>query len=184
MKTKKTHIKGLLVVENNSFLDNRGEFMEIWNQKKFKEKSLTENPSQDNISISKKDVLRGLHFQNQPYGQTKYVRVIKGSILDVVVDVRKQSKTFGKHFSIKLSDANNYGLWIPNGFAHGFLSLEKDTIVVYKCYGLYKPKYEHTIRWNDQEIDINWGVKHPIISEKDKIGISLETYKKDSTINA
>ncbi|MAQ69808.1 MAG: dTDP-4-dehydrorhamnose 3,5-epimerase [Flavobacteriales bacterium] len=183
MKKIKTSIKGLFIIENKSFLDIRGEFMELWNQYEFEKEGLKKDPTQDNISISKKNVIRGLHFQNKPYGQIKYVRVIQGSILDVAVDIRKQSDTFGQHLAIELSKSNNYGLWIPNGFAHGFLSLEENTIVAYKCYGKYEPQHEHTIHWDDKKINIKWNVKNPIISEKDKKGISLETYEKSNRIN-
>ena len=102
----------------------------------------------------------------------------------MAVDIRKTSKTFGKHLAIELSSTNNDGLWIPSGFAHGFLSLTEDTIVAYKCYGLYQPEQEYTICWDDKDININWGINTPIISEKDKNGISLETYKKSEKINA
>ena len=183
MKKTKTSIDGLFIIENTSFLDQRGEFMELWNQDEFESENLNTNATQDNISISKKNVIRGLHFQNQPYGQIKYVRVIQGSILDVAVDIRKTSDTFGQHFAIELSKTNNYGLWIPSGFAHGFLSLEENTIVAYKCYGKYQPKHEHTICWDDKTININWNIKDPIISKKDKKGMSLEAYKTAKNIN-
>jgi dTDP-4-dehydrorhamnose 3,5-epimerase len=183
MKKKGTFIKGLFIIENTSFLDKRGEFMELWNQHEFELEKLQTNPTQDNISISKKNVIRGLHFQNKPHEQIKYVRVIQGSILDVAVDIRKTSDTFGQHLAIELSKSNNYGLWIPAGFAHGFLSLEENTIVVYKCYGKYQPKHEHTICWDDKTININWNVKNPIISKKDEQGISLDIYKKSKSIN-
>ena len=183
MKKTGTSIKGLFIIENTSFLDKRGEFMELWNQYDFETEELKKNPTQDNVSISKKHVIRGLHFQNKPYGQIKYVRVLQGSILDVAVDIRKTSNTFGQHLAIELSKSNNYGLWIPDGFAHGFLSLQENTIVAYKCYGKYEPQHEHTIHWNDKTININWKIKNPIISEKDEKGISFETYKKSKTIN-
>tara|TARA_B100001250_G_C19745424_1_gene765078 strand:+ start:529 stop:1080 length:552 start_codon:yes stop_codon:yes gene_type:complete len=182
MEKIKTKINGVFIIKNNLFIDKRGEFMETWNTETFKENNLKINFSQDNISISKKNTLRGLHFQNQPYGQTKYVRVIKGKALDVVVDIRKESKTFGKHISIELSN-NRDGLWIPPGMAHGFLSLEENTIFTYKCSGQYQPKYEHTIKWNDPDINIQWGTDQPIVSEKDQNGISLKSYLESNQIN-
>ena len=176
MKKIKTNIEGLFVVKNTHHIDNRGSFSESWNQDQFNKTKLIANFSQDNVSISKKNVIRGLHFQRSPHEQIKYVRVIKGRILDVAVDIRKNSKTFSNYFSIELSDQNNLGLWIPVGFAHGFLSLEENTIVSYKCSGQYNPKYETTINWNDPKIGIDWGVKTPIISNKDNNGISIEEY--------
>ena len=145
MKKQQTHIDGLYVIEYNSIKDNRGEFMEFWNNQKLLKENLNITFSQDNISKSKKNVLRGLHFQNQPYGQLKYVSVLKGRVLDIAVDIRKESKTYGKHFAIELSDQNNFGLLIPSGFAHGFVTLEAENIFIYKCTGAYNPKQEHTI---------------------------------------
>lgn len=184
MKKKETNIEGLFIVENNFLHDERGGFMEIWHKDKFKKFELLANFTQDNLSISKKNTLRGLHFQNQPHGQTKYVNVLRGKVLDVVVDIRKYSQTFGKYFSIELSDKNKYGLWIPSGLAHGFLSLQENTIFHYKCAGKYNPKHEHTIQWNDKDIDIDWGTNQPIISKKDSNGISLKEYKNNQNINA
>ena len=178
MKKKQTNIEGLFIIENIKHLDQRGSFMESWNKKGFTKEDLNADFSQDNISISKKNVIRGLHFQKEPHEQIKYIKVIRGRILDIAVDIRKKSKTFGQYFSIELSDSNNLGLWIPCGFAHGFLSLENNTIVSYKCTGEYKPNYETTINWNDSDIGIEWGVKNPIISKKDTNGISIQEYKK------
>ena len=184
MKKIKTNIDGLFVIENNFLSDKRGSFFKLWNRKDFKKEKLNIDFSQDNMSVSKKNVIRGLHFQNAPFGQTKYVNVLNGKVLDVAVDIRKQSTTFGQHFTIELSNTNHYALLIPAGFAHGFLSLEENTIFSYKCYGDYNPKYEHTIKWNDPDIKIDWGIKNPIISEKDKNGISFQEYLKSTKINA
>jgi len=177
MKKTTTHIEGLYVIENKVQKDIRGQFMEFWNDNKFQKENLNINFSQDNISTSKKNVLRGLHFQYQPYGQIKYVSVLKGAVLDVAVDLRQDSKTYGQHFQIKLSEENNYGLLIPSGFAHGFLALEKENIFAYKCKGKYYQKYEETINWNDPELDINWGIKKPILSKKDSNGKSFQEYR-------
>ena len=108
------------------------------------------------------------------------MRVLRGKVLDVAVDIRKKSKTFGQHFAIELSEENHNALWIPSGFAHGFLSLENENIFSYKCTGNYNPKHEHTIKWNDPNIGIEWGVKKPIISKKDQEGMSLEKYKESN----
>ena len=183
MKKTSTHIDGLYVIKNTCFKDVRGQFMELWNNDNFQKENLKSEFSQDNISISKKHVLRGLHFQNEPYGQTKYVSVIKGKVLDVAVDIRKDSKTFGEHLAIELSNKNKYSLWIPAGFAHGFLALEEENIFIYKCSGNYSPQQEHTIKWNDAELKIQWGIDNPIVSEKDNKGISFEEYKKSNLIN-
>ena len=177
MKKIKTHIDGLFVIKNKYLTDIRGGFLESWNNIDFKKENLIANFSQDNISISKKNVIRGLHFQSKPYGQIKYVRVLKGKVLDVVVDIRENSKTFGEYFKIELSEKNHHGLWIPAGFAHGFLSLEEESVFAYKCAGNYNPKYEHTIKWNDPDIGIKWNTKNPIISKKDQEGMSFNKYK-------
>ena len=183
MKKTKTNIDGLFVIKNDVFNDKRGSFMENWNASTCKKNNLDIQFNQDNISVSNKNVIRGLHFQNHPHEQTKYVRVIKGKVLDVVVDIRKHSKTFGEYFSIELS-SYNYGLWIPAGMAHGFLALENNTIFSYKCSGQYQPKHAHTIKWDDKDINIQWGVEKPILSDKDKNGISLKEYLKSGQINA
>ena len=183
MKKIQTKIDGLFVIKNDFFNDKRGSFMESWNIQTCKHNNLNTEFTQDNISISKQNVIRGLHFQNQPYGQIKYVRVIKGKALDVVVDIRRKSKTFGEYFSIELSSQND-GLWIPAGMAHGFLSLEENTIFSYKCSGQYKPKHSHTIKWDDEDLNIQWGITNPIISDKDNNGMSLKQYLKSDQINA
>ena len=183
MKKIETHINGLFIIENIIFNDERGMFVESWNKNKFEKENLESFFLQDNMSISKKNVIRGLHFQNEPYSQTKLVSVVKGKVLDIVVDIRKKSKTFGEYLAIELSDSNHRMLWIPTGFAHGFLTLEENTIFTYKCSRLYQEKHEYTIKWNDKEIGIKWGIKTPIISEKDKLGISLKQYKESNNLN-
>lgn len=171
-----TPIEGLLLFEPKVFLDDRGYFFESWNESSFKKQGLQLNFVQDNQSRSKRNVLRGLHFQNPPYAQGKLVRVIKGSVLDVVVDIRKESPTYGQSFSIKLSDYNKRIFWIPPGFAHGFLSLQDDTIFCYKCTEKYNKGAEETLLWNDPILDINWGVNNPIVSEKDLKGVSFTDF--------
>lgn len=180
MEISKTSIEGLIIFEPRIFKDERGEFFESFNQRLFDE--VTEGKYQfvqDNQSLSKKDVLRGLHFQKPPFAQGKLVRVIKGAVLDVAVDIRKESKTYGKYFSIVLSAENNKQFFIPPGFAHGFLSLEKDTIFSYKCTNYYAPAAEVTIQWNDESLNINWGAKKCIVSEKDNIGLNFSKFTSD-----
>ena len=166
---EKKEIEGIAIIETDVFHDERGYFMEFFNEKKFKQNNF-ENLSfkQDNISYSKKNVLRGMHFQLPPFEQGKLVQVIKGKVLDVVIDLRKGSKTFGEHLRIELSENNKRKLWIPPGFAHGFLSLEDDTILSYKCTNFYSKDHEMDLLWNDENLNIEWGIENPIISEKDK----------------
>ena len=183
MEKIKTEINGLYVIQNKSHKDNRGLFQEMWNQIKMKDQKLIADFSQDNISTSKQNVLRGLHFQNYPHDQLKFIQVIKGKILDVAVDIRRKSSTFGKYFSIELSSINQKGLWIPKGFAHGFAALEENTIVLYKCSGAYNPSEEYTIKWNDENLNINWGISNPIISKKDQMGMSLRDYIINKKLN-
>ena len=122
---------------------------------------------QDNLSKSDKNVLRGLHFQAPPYAQGKLVQVIRGSVLDVAVDIRKDSPTYGQHHSVVLSEENKTQFYVPEGFAHGFVTLEDNTIFSYKCTNLYHPNTEGAIIWNDKDLEIDWQVENPIISEKD-----------------
>lgn len=169
MKITKTPIEGLLIIEPTVFGDERGYFYESFNKEKFKELTGEElDFVQDNQSLSGKDIVRGLHFQNPPYGQGKLVRVLQGAVIDVVVDIRKQSPTYGKHFAIKLTEENKKIFWIPKGFAHGFSSLKDNTIFLYKCTDYYNKESEDSIYWNDADLNINWEVENPIISEKDQ----------------
>ena len=132
---------------------------------------------QDNQSLSQKGVLRGLHFQNPPFAQGKLVRVIKGSVLDVAVDIRKDSPTYGKHFTVELSEENKTIFWIPTGFAHGFVTLEDDTIFMYKCTGVYNKASEGALIWNDADIAIDWGVEYPLVSDKDLVAGSFKNFE-------
>ena len=162
-------IEGIIIFETEVFRDERGYFMEFYNENKFNH-SVFGNFSfkQDNISCSKKNVLRGLHFQAPPFEQGKLIQVLKGKVIDVVVDLRIGSKTFGKHMKIELSSDNCKQLWIPPGFAHGFLTLEDDTLFSYKCTNHYSKNHEMDLLWNDVNLNIEWGIENPIISEKDK----------------
>lgn len=167
MKIIKSDIKGLLIMEPVVYHDNRGYFLEIYNSKQLSSLGFHEQFVQDNESCSAKDVLRALHFQNPPLAQGKLVRVVKGSVLDVAVDIRKGSPWYGKHRKVLLSDQNKKMFWIPPGFAHGFISLEDDTIVNYKCTNPYSKELESSILWNDPELNIDWGTYNPIVSERD-----------------
>lgn len=167
MNITKTDIQGLIIIEPQIFKDSRGAFFESWNAKKFKQLGISEDFVQDNQSVSSKGVLRGLHFQNPPYAQAKLVRVIKGSVLDVAVDLRKNSPTYGMHVSVILSEQNNKSFFIPKGFAHGFLSLEDNTVFNYKCSDYYNKESEGSLLWNDEDLKIDWQIDNPLISEKD-----------------
>ena len=166
MKVEKTKIKGLLIITPEVFEDSRGYLFENYSIIEYEKIGL---PSfvQDNLSLSKKRVLRGLHYQLPPFSQGKLIRVIKGRILDVAVDLRPNSDSFGKYVSIELSDENKKQFWIPPGFAHGFLTLSENAYVYYKCSAYYNKKSERGIIWNDPTIKIKWGVKKPILSEND-----------------
>jgi dTDP-4-dehydrorhamnose 3,5-epimerase len=170
MKIIETPLKGLYVIEPKVFKDERGYFYESYNQKIFQNAGITDIFVQDNQSLSQKNVVRGLHFQSPPFAQAKLVRVIKGAVLDVVVDIRKNSPTYGKHYAIELTEENFLMLYIPIGFAHGFATLEDNTIFAYKCSNFYNKESEDTILWNDPDLNINWNFKNPILSEKDKNG--------------
>ncbi len=171
MDIVKTGIDGLLVVEPKVFGDARGYFMEVFSEREFR--SLTGQDVhfvQDNESMSAKGVLRGLHFQMRPHAQSKLVRVVRGSVQDVAVDLRAGSPTFGKYFSVVLSGENKRMFYIPDGFAHGFLTLEDGTVFQYKCGAFYEPSSEASVRWDDPEIGIDWmmsGCSY-ILSDKDR----------------
>ncbi|MFL2573142.1 MAG: dTDP-4-dehydrorhamnose 3,5-epimerase [Flavobacteriales bacterium] len=167
MNITKTDIEGLIIIEPQIFKDSRGAFFESWNAKKFKQLGINEDFVQDNQSVSFNGVLRGLHFQNPPYAQAKLVRVLKGSVLDVAVDLRKNSTTYGMHVSVILSEENNKSFFIPKGFAHGFLSLEDNTVFSYKCSGYYNKESEGSLLWNDEDLKIDWQIDNPLVSEKD-----------------
>ena len=169
-------IEGLLLFNPKVFKDERGEFFETYNYEKYALQLPNVNFVQDNLSKSHKNVLRGLHFQLPPFEQGKLVQVIKGRALDVAVDIRKNSKTYGHYFSVELSEINKIQFWIPPGFAHGFLSLEDDTLFAYKCTNNYSPGHEKTILWNDPQLTINWGEIQPIVSLKDLQGVPFNSF--------
>ena len=181
MEIEKVKIEGLLIVRPAVFEDDRGYFFEAFNAEKFKQAGLQTKFVQDNLSKSSKDVLRGLHFQNPPHGQGKLVSVVRGAVLDVAVDIRKNSPTYGQHYSIILSEKNKTQFYIPPGFAHGFKTLEDNTIFSYKCTEGYNKDAEGSIKCNYEQLGIDWDVKNPIISEKDQIAPSFEELNSQFT---
>jgi dTDP-4-dehydrorhamnose 3,5-epimerase len=180
MKITKTDIIDLLVIEPNVFGDHRGWFIETYNHKAFKENGIEIEFIQDNHSYSKqKGVLRGLHFQNEPYAQTKLVRCTRGKIWDVAVDLRKSSTTYLKWFGLELTPQNHKMLLVPRGFAHGFITLEENSEVQYKVDNFYNLETDRSIKYNDFDINITWPLDNRILSEKDLKAPSL----KDSDVN-
>ncbi len=173
MKKIQTKFKDLFVVKTKVYKDKRG-----WLKEEFKKNILKKNLVFTLVSSSKKNVLRGLHMQNRK-PQDKFLSVLKGSVLDVAVDLRKNSKTFGKHFKIILSEKNGKNLFIPRGFAHGILGLEKQNILHYACSNYRDKNSEISIKWNDPELNIKWGIRKPIISRKDRIASSFKDFRKN-----
>jgi dTDP-4-dehydrorhamnose 3,5-epimerase len=176
MQIEKNHIEGLLVIMPDVFEDPRGYFFESYNAEKFRQHGIDVTFLQDNESKSGKGVLRGLHFQVPPYAQGKLVRVVKGSVMDVAVDLRKSSPTYGQWSSVILSEQNKWMYWIPPGFAHGFVTLEENTIFFYKCTQVYAKDSEMGIAWDDADLKIDWGVSDPVVSEKDKNGVKFRDF--------
>ena len=176
MEVIKTKIEGLLIINPKVFGDVRGYFFESYNDSVFKEHGIDVEFIQDNQSLSNSGVLRGLHFQTPPYDQGKLVRVITGAVLDVAVDIRKKSPTYGEHIAIELSEDNKTMFYIPPGFAHGFLTLKDSTIFSYKCTNLYNKASEGTVLWNDSDLNINWNISNPVLSEKDLVGTIFKDF--------
>jgi dTDP-4-dehydrorhamnose 3,5-epimerase len=167
MKLIAEEIPGVKLIEPNVFIDDRGYFFESFNAQKLSEIGINETFVQDNQSLSHRGVLRGLHFQHPPMAQGKLVRVIQGSVLDVVLDIRKDSPYYGKHYAVELNATNKWMLYVPIGFAHGFCTLEDHTIFSYKCTNYYSKELESGILWNDSSLGIHWNVESPILSVKD-----------------
>lgn len=177
MKVEKTPLKDCYIIHNNVFRDSRGYFFESFNKQRFLEQTgLDIDFVQDNQSMSQFGVLRGLHFQTGDHAQAKLVRVLQGKVLDVAIDIRKHSPTFGKNFTVELSDSSDTQLFIPRGFAHGFLVLSETATFFYKCDNLYNKESEGGIAYNDPELNIDWKIDPSsiILSEKDKINPSLK----------
>ena len=172
MKKVNTKFKDLFIVNTKVFKDNRG-----WLKEEFKKKFIKKNLVFTLVSNSKKNVLRGLHMQTKK-PQDKFLSVLKGKVLDIAVDLRKNTKTYGKHFKIILSEKNGKHLFVPKGFAHGILGLDKENILHYACSNYRDPKSEVSIKWDDVDLKINWGVKKPIISKKDKLALTFKYFKR------
>ena len=179
MEVIKTEIDGLLVIKPNVFGDERGYFFESYNEESYRNAGIDLSFVQDNISKSKKGTIRGLHYQIGNKAQGKLCKVIYGKVLDVAVDIRFGSPTFGKYFSSELSEENHTQLWIPPGFAHGFSVLSEEAIFSYKCTALYSKEHERSIIFNDSSLNINWKVDSPIVSEKDLKAPLLKDIQKD-----
>ena len=180
MEVIKTAIDGVLIIEPRFFEDSRGYFFESFNEKEFKEKVADVDFVQDNQSLSADNVIRGLHFQKPPYAQAKLVRVVRGAVMDVVVDIRRNSPTYGKYFQVYLSETNLKQFFVPRGFAHGFVAVKPDTVFQYKCDNFYNKESEGCILYDDPTIAIpweNWVHKTcQIVSEKDKLGVSFKDF--------
>lgn len=176
MEVIKTHIDGVVIIEPRIFRDDRGYFFESFSQKEFEEKVLKTTFVQDNESKSSYGVLRGLHFQTSPHAQSKLVRVIQGAVLDVAVDIRIGSPTYGQHVAVELSEENHRQFFVPRGFAHGFSVLTAEVIFQYKCDNFYAPKHEGALAWDDKELGIDWRIpaQEVILSEKDRHHPSLK----------
>ena len=184
MQVIDTILEGVKIIIPKVFLDDRGYFFESFNDKEFREKVCNTTFVQDNQSKSCKGALRGLHWQAPPFAQSKLVRVTKGAVIDVAVDVRVGSPTFGKHVSVKLSDENNFQLFIPRGFAHGFIALTDDVIFQYKCDNLYNKESERAVRWDS----INWNLEEYnietlLLSDKDKVHKLLSEMNENELFN-
>lgn len=175
MNIIKTDIEGVVILEPRVFSDDRGYFMESFSQKFFETEVCKTVFVQDNESKSSYGVLRGLHFQKPPYAQSKLVRVVKGKVLDVAVDIRKGSPTFGKHVAVELTEENKRQFFVPRGFAHGFVVLSEEVIFQYKCDNFYAPQHEGAIAWNDPALNIDWLISEDdiLLSDKDKKHPSL-----------
>lgn len=183
MNVIKTNIDGLLIIEPQIFGDERGFFVETYNAPRYMEAGIPAEFVQDNLSASMKGVIRGLHFQKPPYAQGKLVQVIKGSVLDVAVDIRTGSPTYGQWVSVELTERNKKQFWIPKGFAHGFVALEDHTIFSYKCSEVYAPESDGGILWNDPILAIDWqldvhDIIKPIVSAKDQANSSFDTLEQ------
>ena len=169
-------IDGIKLIKPQIFGDARGWFYETYNEERYRAAGINVRFVQDNQSFSQKNVVRGLHFQRPPYAQAKLVSVVQGAVLDVAVDLRAGSVTYGQYVSALLTGENHHQLFIPEGFAHGFSVLEDHTIFAYKCSNFYNKASEGNIIYNDPDIHVEWGVEHPILSEKDSVGPTLKEF--------
>ncbi len=181
MDITKIFMDGPLVIQPKVFTDSRGYFFESYSDKLLADLGLDNRFVQDNQSLSQKGTVRGLHFQANPFAQGKLVRVVQGAVMDVAVDIRKGSPTYGRHFDILLTGENKTMFWVPPGFAHGFAVLEDNTIFLYKCTNLYNKASEGGLLWNDTQLNINWGVDNAIVSEKDQLLPTLANFETPFT---
>jgi dTDP-4-dehydrorhamnose 3,5-epimerase len=184
MNTLTTDIPELVVIEPDTFSDERGFFMETYSRDRYARAGITEEFFQDNLSVSKKGVIRGLHYQAPPFAQGKLVSVLRGRVLDVAVDIRGGSPTYGKHVVVELSADNHRQFWIPAGFAHGFAALEDNTVFAYKCTAPYSKEHDRGIRFDDPMIGIKWQVDNPVVSEKDRQHPFLSDILQEFTFKA
>lgn len=168
MKLTKIPLSGMVIIQPDVIKDIRGSFSEAYKLSEFLKVGIKENFSQENWSISAKNVIRGLHYQKEPYAQAKLVQCTHGKVFDVAVDLRPKSKTYGTNFCIELCEDNGLMVYIPEGFAHGFCSLKEDSKLVYRCSNEYSPKHEAGYRWDDPTLDIFWPIENPIVSKKDQ----------------
>lgn len=176
MEIIKTNLEGVLIIQPQVFEDDRGYFFEAFNAINYRKAGLPTDFVQDNESKSKKGVLRGLHFQKPPFAQGKLIRVIQGAVMDVAVDIRKNSSTYGAWTSVVLSSENKMAFWVPEGFAHGFVTLAEENIVLYKCTAPYNKESEGAIRWNDPTVNVNWNIENPLLSPKDTVSPFLKDF--------
>ncbi len=178
MKIDKTEFRDLLIISPDVYSDTRGLFFEPFNEARFRiDTGLNLTFVQDNESVSKKNVIRGLHFQVPPKAQAKLIRVVSGSVLDVVVDLRKFEPTYGQHYKILISAENKKQLFVPEGFAHGFLVLEENTVFSYKCSNYYSKDLDSALSWNDPSFAIDWGIQNPILSAKDRDALKFADFE-------
>src|SRR4030066_1709885 len=182
MKITESKFKGVMIIELDVFNDSRGYFAETFSAKRYGNQGINLDFVQDNISVSKKGTLRGLHYQIPPKSQAKLCHVIKGSVIDAAVDLRFGSTTFGQHFIIELSEKNHTQIFIPAGFAHGFAVLSDEAIFQYKCSEFYSKEHERAIRFDDPNLNINWVIENPIVSDKDRNGKFFKDIEKDFNI--
>ena len=178
MKIHHYNLPGLTLIEPDVFGDNRGFFMEIWNEERFAKKGIPLSFKQDNLSRSSQGVLRGLHYQ-LPYAQGKFLTVLEGEVYDVAVDIRRGSPTFGQSQGVVLSSENKCQLYVPPGFAHGFVVTSKSALFMYKCTEFYHHECEQSILWNDPELNISWPIENPQLSPKDVNGLLLKDIPKE-----
>lgn len=179
MEVIHTPLEGLLILRPRIFQDERGHFLETFSRARFEEATGSRHEFvQDNESVSSAHVLRGLHFQEHPHAQGKLVHVVQGAVLDVCVDIRPNSPTFGQHFKVMLDARTKDLLWIPPGFAHGFVAQQDHTVFAYKCTAYYSPAAERTLLWNDPDLAIDWATNNPLVSPKDAAGMTFQAYQR------